>query len=113
MRLFEGTAWDRPPRCDNCQELVADCHCPPAARPIKAPGTQTARLSIEKRAKGKRVTVVRGLAACDNDLPALLTQLKSACGAGGTLQDEGLEIQGEHLARIRKFLESVGYRLKG
>jgi translation initiation factor 1 len=68
---------------------------------------------IEKRKKGKHVTVIRGLAADDNDLPALLTQLKTSCGAGGTLSDDGLEIQGEQLDRVRELLTRIGYRVKG
>jgi translation initiation factor 1 len=68
---------------------------------------------IEKRKKGKLVTVVRGLPAEENDLPALLAKLKAACGAGGTLKDELLEIQGNHLERIGDLLAEIGYRVRG
>ena len=111
MRLFEGTPWDRPPRCERCGQLAADCGCPPEVPPRVAPSRQTARVSIEKRKKGKTVTVVRGLRADENDLPELLTQLKTACGAGGTLKEADLEIQGRHADRVRQLLESIGYRV--
>ena len=68
---------------------------------------------IEKRKKGKVVTVIRGLSERANDLPALLSQLKSQCGAGGTIQDDCVEIQGEHVERIRAALSEIGYRVKG
>jgi translation initiation factor 1 len=68
-------------------------------------------VQVEKRAKGKLVTVVRGLAAEDNDLPALLTQLKSACGAGGTVKDDTIEVQGDHRIRINDLLAQIGYRV--
>jgi translation initiation factor 1 len=113
MRLFEGTAFDRPPRCERCEELEKDCNCPPEAPPRIPPDKQTARLSVEKRKKGKMVTVVRGLPAEGNDLPDLLTQLKNTCGAGGTLKDDVLEIQGRNLDRVRETLEKIGYRVKG
>ena len=71
MRLFEGTQWDRPPRCDECGELEEDCVCPPPAKELTPPEKQTARLAVEKRKKGKVVTVVRGLPAEENDLPKL------------------------------------------
>jgi translation initiation factor 1 len=58
------------------------------------------------------VTVVRGLAAADNDLPALLTQLKSQCGAGGTLKGDELEIQGDQRERVRDALRQIGYRVR-
>lgn len=113
MRLFEGTAWDRPPKCDRCGELEADCQCPPPVKPTLDPAKQTARLAVEKRKKGKTVSVVRGLSASDNDLPALLAKLKNACGAGGTVKDDEIEIQGNHLPRLRELLEEIGYRIRG
>lgn len=59
------------------------------------------------------VTVVRGLSAAGNDLPGLLSRLKSTIGAGGTIEGEELEIQGEHLERVRQFLTKLGYKVKG
>ncbi len=113
MRLFEGTQWDRPPRCERCGELEGSCTCPPPAKTMTAPEKQTARLAIEKRKKGKTVTVVRGLSAEENDLVTLLGRLKTACGAGGTRKDDTLEIQGRHLERVRDLLADIGYRVRG
>ena len=115
MRLLEGTSWDRPPRCERCDRLETECTCPPLAPPstLIPPKQQTARLSTEKRKKGKLVTVVRGLSATGNDLSALLSKLKTTIGAGGTMEGEELEIQGEHLVRVRQVLEQLGYKVKG
>jgi translation initiation factor 1 len=112
MRLFEGTPWDRPPRCERCGKLEAECKCPPEPPPQIPPEKQTARLTVEKRKKGKVVTVIRGLPELGNDLPELLTRLKSLCGAGGTLQEESLEIQGDHLERVRAELTKIGFKVK-
>jgi translation initiation factor 1 len=112
MRLFEGTPFDRPPRCERCGALESQCVCPPSTRNLISPEKQTARLAIERRKKGKVVTVVRGLPADGNDLTGLLSQLKTHCGAGGTLKEDTLEIQGEHLDRIRDRLLEIGYRVK-
>lgn len=113
MRLFEGTPLDRPPRCERCGELDEECTCPPEP-PLKIPPEkQTARLALEKRKKGKMVTVIRGLPEEGNDLPELLTQLKSTCGAGGSLKEDTLEIQGNQLEQIRQTLQKIGYRVKG
>lgn len=113
MRLFEGTQFDIPPRCERCGELEADCECPPPPPPQIPPEKQTARVAIEKRKKGKVVTAVQGLPAEGNDLPALLTKLKNACGAGGTLKGEVLEIQGRQLEKVKSVLTEIGYRVKG
>lgn len=115
MRLFEGTEFDRPPHCDRCGLLESDCECPPVVvEPARIPpGKQTARLAVEKRKKGKIVTVIRGLDPEGTDLPDLLKRLKSSCGAGGSIDAGTLEIQGNHIERIRQTLEQIGFRVKG
>lgn len=115
MRLFEGTPLDRPPVCERCGGLESECRCPPepATKQHVPPGKQTAKLSVERRKKGKVVTVIRGLSDVANDLPGLLVRLKNACGAGGTHAPNELEIQGNHVERIRTFLSDIGYRVSG
>ena len=63
------------------------------------------------RAKGKVVTVVRGLSGKHNDLAALLSRLKNACGAGGKIEEDNLELQGDQLERVRDILREIGYRV--
>jgi translation initiation factor 1 len=113
MRLFAGTPFDRPPTCDRCGLNEAECKCQPLPPAFIPPEKQTALLAVEKRRKGKVVTLIRGLPAASNDLPALLARLKSQCGAGGTLDGENLEIQGEHTDRLRRLLAEIGYRVRG
>jgi translation initiation factor 1 len=113
MRLFEGTPLDRPPRCEKCGELESHCPCPPEPPPRIPPQQQTAQLALEKRKRGKRVTIVRGLAEEGNDLPELLSHLKAACGAGGTLKENVIEIQGDQRDRVRSTLGNLGYKTKG
>ena len=110
MRLFAGIPFDRPPKCERRGALEAECVCPQQPSRPKSATHQVARLSIEKRRKGKIVTVIQGLG--DADLTGLLSQLKAACGAGGTTKDGVLEIQGDHVARIADVLGSLGYRVK-
>ncbi len=118
MGLFAGTPLDLPPHCEQCGELESECKCPPPPPFRLEPEKQTVRLAVEKRKKGKMVTVLRGLASHGNDLPQLLTQLKNHCGAGGTIESPEaefpeLEIQGKHLDRVKGFLESKGFKTKG
>ena len=113
MRLFEGTQFDIPPRCERCNELESDCLCPALPDPPPeriAPSSQTAKIQKEKRKKGKVVTVIRGLD--EHDLPELLVKLKNACGAGGTVKDDSIEIQGDHAERIISLLSEIGYRIR-
>ncbi len=113
MRLFEGTEFDRPPRCERCEELEEDCICPPEKPVLTPPSKQTARVGVEKRKRGKLMTVIRDLIDEHDHLPELLTILKNHCGAGGAFKDGIVEIQGDQRERVREKLKSLGYRVKG
>ena len=112
MRLFEGTPLDRPPKCEQCDKLTEHCECPPPTAAEIPPEKQTLRIGVEKRKKGKVVTVIRDLAE-DNHHANLLTELKSSCGAGGTLSNPTtIEIQGDHAERIQKLLIDRGFKIR-
>lgn len=113
MRLFEGTPFDRPPRCERCEQLESQCVCPPEPEPRTPPGNQTARLSLEKRKRGKVVTVVSGLLDEGTALRDTLTRLQARCGAGGTVRDGVLELQGDQIEKVRSELIEIGFRVKG
>jgi translation initiation factor 1 len=114
QRLFAGTPFDRPPTCARCERLEAECECAPVvSEPVRIPpGTQTASIKREKRVKGKLVTVISGLDPSGNDLPELASLLKARCGAGGTVKDGKIEIQGEHIDDAEAVLRSLGYKTK-
>ena len=113
-RLFAGTPWDRPPTGDRCGKLESECACPPPVVEPKRipPGSQTARLRLEKRPKGKHVTTISGLDPGGNDLVDLAATLKAKCGTGGTLKDGTIELQGDHLASAESALKAIGYRTR-
>lgn len=113
MGLFAGTPFDRPPHCERCEKPETECVCPPPEPQRTPPQKQTLRLAVEKRKKGKVVTVIRDLAPEPETQAELLTTLKTRCGAGGTLREGVLEIQGDHLSRIRETLNQLGYRTRG
>lgn len=112
MRLFEGTQFDVPPRCERCNELESECQCEPVPEPSIAPEKQTLKIAVEKRKRGKCVTVVRGLADDPKQVADLLTTLKNKCGGGGTIKEGNIEIQGDHAERMPGILSGLGYRLR-
>jgi translation initiation factor 1 len=61
---------------------------------------------------GKIVTVIRGLPERGPALDAKATELRRLCGAGGTVKDDIVEIQGDHRDRIVAHLGVLGYRVK-
>ena len=82
-----------------------------ASPPPGFPDDGVVRLSRGKAGRGgKTVTVVRGLPA--SDLQAQAADLKRLCGAGGTLRDGAIEIQGDHRERIAERLRAKGYQVK-
>lgn len=85
-----------------------------AARLVSlAPNQQTAYLHRDSKGRGgKSVTLVKNLQLTGQDLAALLKTLKQACGTGGTLRGEVIEIQGEQREKIAALLRGLGYRVK-
>jgi translation initiation factor 1 len=114
QRLFAGTPFDRPATCDRCGQPEGECKCPPPAlEPVRLdPAAQTAQLRREKRARGKVVTIVEGLEPAGNDLSALAGRLKTRCGAGGTVKEGRIELQGDRLDAVEAVLLEIGYRIR-
>ncbi|WP_201493613.1 translation initiation factor Sui1 [Rubrivivax sp. A210] len=96
--------------CPDCRRPAADCACKAAA----APRDQgPVRVSRETKGRGgKAVTLVRGLALEAEALAALAKRLRTLCGAGGTVKDGVVEIQGEHCERVLAALAAEGITAK-
>lgn len=111
--LFAGTSLERPVTCPRCEKPMDACACPRSAGgKITLPKDQPARVRREKR-RGKLVTVVAGLDPKASDAAALLKELRSALGCGGTLTDEHeLELQGDHRDKLVALLIARGYPAK-
>jgi translation initiation factor 1 len=61
---------------------------------------------------GKTVTVIEGLQLSGEDCEKLLKQLKAKLGAGGTVKNGTLEIQGDHCDAVLAELSKIGCRPK-
>lgn len=73
---------------------------------------ETLHLRMERRRYGKPVTIVEGIDTDLTDLKAFASKLKRALGAGGTVEDGTVIIQGDHRERLRKLLEEDGYTVE-
>ncbi len=65
-----------------------------------------------KGRKGKGVTVITGLSLDAVELAALAKEMKTHCGAGGSVRDGAIEIQGDHRDRLVVWLQSQGHQVK-
>tara|TARA_Y100001968_G_scaffold313660_1_gene338085 strand:- start:85 stop:411 length:327 start_codon:yes stop_codon:yes gene_type:complete len=61
---------------------------------------------------GKIVTLVNGLDVTSLEVKALFKRMKTICGTGGTIKNESLELQGDHVEEILDLLRAAGYRPK-
>ena len=101
--------------CPACRQPMAQCACKALASAAPR-GGGTVRVSRETKGRGgKAVTLVRGLTLDDAALAALGKRLRSACGAGGTVKDGVLEVQGDHCERVLAFLaqENIAAKRSG
>jgi translation initiation factor 1 len=65
-----------------------------------------------KGRRGKSVTLIEGLKIPAANREALLKQLKTRLGTGGTDREGILEIQGDHRDAIIPLLQDMGYKPK-
>jgi translation initiation factor 1 len=88
----------------------------PASLPEGAPALGRVVLRRETAHRGgKIVIVIHDFAPfiTNQSIEALGRKLRSACGCGGTIRQRTIEIQGNHVDRIRSLLEKEGFRVAG
>jgi len=97
--------------CPACRKPVAQCACGQA----KAAGAADGIVRVSRETKGragKGVTLIKGLALDPAALTALARRLKAASGAGGTVKDGVIELQGDHCEAVIAHLRQQGWPAK-
>ena len=96
--------------CPVCRNAIAACTCAAASARPRPHGDGIARIRRETGGRGgKTVTVVSGLNLDEAALVALSKRLKAACGTGGTVRDDVLELQGDHRDQLAALLAKEGF----
>ena len=83
----------------------------PAAGVGAAPG-KGVRVRLEKRPGGRDITTVLGLVGPAAAVEALARDLRAACGAGGTVRDGVIELQGDQGDKVRAALLERGIKAR-
>lgn len=98
--------------CPGCGRPVAACTCARSGK-SRPPADGIVRIARQtKGRKGKGVCLITGLALAPDALEALAKRLKQRCGAGGTVRDGIIEIQGDHRDTLAAMLCELGYTVK-
>jgi len=96
--------------CPGCGHPVQRCACKAAQAPQADGAVRIMRQT--KGRKGKGVCLVQGLPLDAKALGDLARRLKQRCGAGGSVKDGVIEIQGDHRDTLLQELKSLGYSAK-
>ena len=74
---------------------------------------QLKKIKIYKEKKGKRgktITVISGFGSQNtSQISKLLKKLKVYCGTGGSLNEQGIQLQGDMQDKVKFFLRKEGY----
>ena len=99
--------------CPACGKPADQCVCRQMLAQTVPTGDGIVRVSREtKGRKGKAVTLISGVLLPSDDLAKLATRLKQKCGAGGTVKDGVIEIQGDHRDLLIAELAKLGHTVK-
>ena len=99
--------------CPACARPIDQCVCREREANKVPAGDSVVRVQRDRKGrKGKEVTVVTGVPLNQKKLQNLAKDLKRRCGAGGTVKDGAIEIQGDHTDRLIEELKKQGYTVK-
>lgn len=101
--------------CPRCGWPAKDCKCSTRQGASEfVPQRIVAKLRMEKKGRGgKTVTVVYDLPQNAVFLKELAQELKRACGTGGAVAENTIELQGDLRDRVREYLANKGWQVKG
>lgn len=77
------------------------------------PARQQLRVELDRSGRaGKQVTLVTGFVGTTADREQLCKMLKAKCGAGGSVKEGEVLIQGDMRQKVAQALEKEGYKVR-
>lgn len=111
-RLVYSTGPDGKVTCPNCGKAPCACAEGLAGELRSRTQTEPVRVFFRKTGKGSGMTFVEKLPMHPAGKEELLSKLKKRLGAGGSVKNGVLEIQGDRRDFVKKELEASGYKVR-
>lgn len=70
---------------------------------------QKIRVRIEERRYGKKITIVECSDSKESELKEIAKTLKTHLACGGTIKDGLIELQGDHIKKVKEELIKLGF----
>lgn len=98
--------------CPDCGKPLDQCSC---GRKQSGGAAKDGIIRVGRETKGRKgkgVTIATGVPLSGGDLGDLAKKLKARCGAGGTVKQGVIEIQGDHRDTVVQLLQDQGFTVK-
>ncbi len=89
--------------CPKCGLPKQACVCEQMVK-----SSQRIKISTDKKRYGKIVTVISGFEN-DIDVKKIAKSLKNELACGGTYKDKIIELQGDHVKKVKPLLVKLGF----
>ena len=90
--------------CPKCGLPKEACICETLAKE-----KQKIQIQTVKKKYGKLVTILSGIEDKSLDLNKIAKELKSELACGGTVKNGHIELQGDHLRKVKEKLIAMGF----
>jgi len=107
-KIVYSTNSDWQEKCPSCDQPVDDCVC-------NSNGTSSRQgrvVYIKREVKGRKGKTVTTISNIGGEAKNIQKELQQLCGAGGTVKNGIIEIQGDHRTKIKQYLEGKGMQVK-
>ncbi len=93
-------------------EFLANDAAAKQARRLIGEGQEVRVLLDKKARRGKAVTVISGLHLSTEMRDKLAKMLRQKFSAGGTAEMDTIELQGDHVVKVKDYLKTNGFTVK-